>query len=150
MAIFDKILPTSTKSRKRVGRGYSSGKGGHTVGRGSKGQKSRQGGKIPLWFEGGQLPLIKRVPMWRGKGRMSVVRPTAEVRLSDLEKMKSKTVSLATLKEERVIDRRFKKAKIIATGKLKRAVVVEGLALSAKAQEKILEAGGKVVGGGVS
>src|SRR3989344_706766 len=61
------------RGKKRVGRGYGSGKGGHTVGRGAKGNKAR--GKIPLWFEGGQLPLIRRLPFQRGKGKFSPLKP---------------------------------------------------------------------------
>ena len=63
MSLLQKLAKTVTKSNKRVGRGYGSGKGGHTASRGQKGQKSRVGSKIPLWFEGGQLPGVKKYPM---------------------------------------------------------------------------------------
>ena len=63
----DQLPKITTKKKKRLGRGYGSGKGGHTVGRGAKGQKAR--GKVKLGFEGGQLPLIKRLPLKRGKGK---------------------------------------------------------------------------------
>jgi large subunit ribosomal protein L15 len=144
MSLLHELLSTTTKSAKRVGRGIGSGKGGHTSGRGQKGQKSRGGSKIPLWFEGGQLPLIKRLPMLRGKGRLKVVRPTAEVTLGELQLMKSTKIDLDTLKSEKVIDRRFKKAKIIATGKIERKVDLEGLPATASATKAIEAAGGNV------
>jgi large subunit ribosomal protein L15 len=144
MSLLHELLSTTTKSAKRVGRGIGSGKGGHTSGRGQKGQKSRGGSKIPLWFEGGQLPLIKRLPMLRGKGRLKVVRPTAEVTLGELQLMKSTKIDLDTLKSEKVIDRRFKKAKIIATGKIERKVDLEGLPATASATKAIEAAGGTV------
>lgn len=144
MSLLQNLVKTTTKSKKRVGRGIGSGTGGHTATRGSKGQRSRQGANVPLWFEGGQLPLIKRLPMLRGKGRLKVLHPTAEVSLSEIEKMKADTVNLETLKAEKVIDRRFKKAKIISGGKLSRKVTVEGLRVSATAKDAIEKLGGKV------
>ena len=144
MSLLQSLLKTTKKSAKRVGRGYGSGKGGHTSGRGTKGQKSRGGANIPVCFEGGQLPLIKRLPMLRGKGKLKVVRPTATVSLAELETMTAEIATLATLKSEKVIDRRFKKAKIIATGKLSRKVSVEGLKVSKAAQAAIEAAGGSV------
>jgi len=144
MSLLNKLTTTTTKSKKRVGRGYGSAKGGHTSSRGQKGQKSRQGSKIPLWFEGGQLPLIKRLPMLRGKGRLNVVRPTAEVTLSEINSMKADTITLDTLKLEKVIDSRMAKAKVIASGKLDRKVTVEGLKVTKAATEAITAAGGSV------
>jgi large subunit ribosomal protein L15 len=67
MSILSSLTKITTRSKKRLGRGYGSGKGGHTSSRGQKGQKSRVGSKVPLWFEGGALPLSKRIPMWRVK-----------------------------------------------------------------------------------
>ena len=87
MSILHQLSSIVDRSHKRLGRGFGSGKGGHTSSRGSKGQRSRTGSKIPLWFEGGQLPLIKRLPMLRGKYRFKVVRPVVELTLSDLEKL---------------------------------------------------------------
>lgn len=133
------------RKAKRVGRGYGSGVGGHTATRGQKGQKSRTGSKIPLWFEGGQLPLIKRVPMLRGKGRLKVVRPTFEVTLSELNSMKAAEITLDTLKLEKVISPRAKKAKVIATGTLERAVSLKGIKVSAQAKQAIETAGGSVL-----
>lgn len=85
------LLKVKTRSRKRVGRGYGSGKGGHTSGRGQKGQRSRR--TIPWWFEGGQLPLIRRMPFWRGKGRLHSLRPqTTIIKTGDLERLPDKTI----------------------------------------------------------
>ncbi len=144
MSILTKLPPSTTRPQKRVGRGYGSGKGGHTAGRGQKGQLSRQGGHIPLWFEGGQLPLIKRLPMWRGKGQLKPLNPTVEVTLSELNTLEAPVVTLDTLKLARVIDKRAKKAKIIATGTLNRVVTVKGMLASAKARKLIEQAGGTI------
>lgn len=144
MSLLNTLISITSKKSKRVGRGFGSGKGGHTSGRGNKGQLERTGGKVPLWFEGGQLPLIKRMPMWRGKGKFKVVRPTAEVTLGDLEKMKATTITLDTLKLEKVIDSRFKKAKIILKGEINRVIEIDGLPVSKGAQAAIEKAGGTV------
>ena len=144
MSLLNKITPIKQKSHKRVGRGFGSGKGGHTSGRGTKGQGSRGGANIPLWFEGGQLPLIKRLPMLRGKGRFNVVRPTAAVSLTDLDNMRADKITFETLKLEKVVPARAKKAKIIATGKILRSVIVEGVPTSSSAAKQIKEVGGAV------
>ncbi len=144
MSLLHQLIASTDKAQKRVGRGYGSGRGGHTSGRGQKGQKSRRGAKIPLWFEGGQLPLVKRLPMLRGKLRFGVVRPTAEITLRALELMKSDEVTLDTLKAEGLIESGFKKAKIIATGTLSKKITVQGLGVSAKAKKLIEAAGGSV------
>ncbi|MBI4034785.1 MAG: 50S ribosomal protein L15 [Candidatus Chisholmbacteria bacterium] len=67
------LTAVTSRRKKRIGRGYGSGKGGHTVGRGAKGKKAR--GKVPAWFEGGQLPLIRRLPFQRGKSKFSTLKP---------------------------------------------------------------------------
>ncbi len=144
MSKLSQLTSLVARSQKRVGRGIGSGKGGHTVGRGTKGQKSRTGGQTAIWFEGGQLPLIKRLPMWRGKSRFNVVRPVAEVNLSDLNKMTSQTITLDTLKLEKVIDHRFKSAKVVQSGTLKRSVVTKGLKVSKGAEKDITKSGGRV------
>lgn len=143
MSILNNLTRIVNRSSKRIGRGYGSGKGGHTSSRGMKGQKSRVGSKIPLWFEGGQLPLTKRLPMLRGKGRFNVLVPTAEVTLTDIEKMKAKVISLETLKLEKIINARFKKAKLVKTGKLTRKVTVE-IPVSAASKKAVESAGGSV------
>jgi large subunit ribosomal protein L15 len=144
MSLLNKLTSLVDRKQKRVGRGYGSGKGGHTAGRGTKGQLSRSGGKRPIWFEGGQLPMIKRMPMLRGKGRFNVIRSSTTITLADLEKMKAKTISLETLKKEKVIDQKFKKAKIIKKGKLSREVKIKNLPVSKGAKLAIEEAGGSV------
>lgn len=144
MSLLNKLTKSTTSQSKRVGRGYGSGKGGHNSTKGQKGQKSRGGAKIPLWFEGGQLPLIKRLPMLRGKGRLNVVRPTAEITLSEIENMKADTITLDTLKLEKVISPGFKKAKIIASGTLNRKVTVEGIRVTKSAAKAIEAAGGSI------
>jgi large subunit ribosomal protein L15 len=129
---------------KRLGRGPGSGKGKHTVGRGNKGQRARKSGTPPLWFEGGQLPLVKRVPMQRGKGRFNVLFPTAAVSLAEVEKMSADIITLDALKLEGVIDKRFRKAKIITNGSLTRKVTVRGIAVSKTASTIIERAGGTI------
>jgi large subunit ribosomal protein L15 len=144
MSLLKSLKKITSKSKKRIGRGYGSGKGGHTVGKGQKGQTSRVGAKIPVWFEGGQLPIIKRMPMTRGKGRFKVVRPTAEITLNDLQKMDTSIISLETLKLHKVIESAYKKAKIISTGVLNKKVNVKDLKVSKKAREIIEKLGGSV------
>jgi large subunit ribosomal protein L15 len=144
MSLLNSLTSIINTKSKRVGRGAGSGKGFHTAGRGNKGQKARSGGSVPLWFEGGQLPLVKRLPMWRGKGKFNVVRPTAEITLTDLNNMTATSITLETLKLEKVIDGRFKKAKIVKTGKLERKVAVE-IPTTAGAEKEIKKAGGSVI-----
>lgn len=144
MSILSKLTAITTKQAKRRGRGYGSGKGGHTSGRGQKGQSSRQGANVPLWFEGGQLPLIKRLPMWRGKGQLKPLGKTVEVTLAELQSLQLTEVSLDSLKIARVIDKRAKHAKIIATGTISKAITVKGLGITAKARTAIEQAGGTI------
>lgn len=144
MSLLNKLVSITDQPNKRLGRGIGSGKGGHTSSRGQKGQKSRQGAKIPLWFEGGQLPFIKRLPMLRGKHRLNVVRPTAEVTLAEINAMKADTITLDTLKLEKVISSRMNKAKIINSGTLNRKVAVQGVKVTESATKAIVAAGGTV------
>lgn len=144
MSLLNSLTKLTQRPAKRIGRGYGSGVGGHTVGRGQKGQNSRRGHVTPVWFEGGQLPLIKRLPMLRGKGRFNVVRPTAEITLTDLERLAVTSVTLETLKLHKVIEPAFKKAKIIATGALTKKIQVQGVPVS-KGARKIIEALGGTI-----
>jgi large subunit ribosomal protein L15 len=144
MSILQSLISIVTRPNKRVGRGYGSGKGGHTVGRGQKGQTSRRGSKIPLWFEGGQLPGVKKYPMIRGKGRFKVLRQTAVISLSDLEKLPTNEVTLETLKLHKLISPAFKNAKIIKTGELTKKIKVKGIAASAQAAKVIESLGGSL------
>jgi len=132
------------KRNKRLGRGPGSGKGMHTVGRGTKGMGARKSGSVPQWYEGGQLPLIKRMPMTRGKGRLEVLTPSAELSLTALDKMQAEVITLETLKLEQIIDARYKKAKVIGNGKLTRSVTLRGVGATQSARKAIEAAGGKI------
>ena len=131
----------ATKNRKRVGRGIGSGMG-KTSTRGQKGQKSRSGGNVPVGFEGGQMPLQRRLPK---RGFRSLTRPrVAEVRLHELQKMETGDIDLATLKAAGVIRHDAIRAKVIASGSIERAVVLRGIGATAGARAAIEQAGGKV------
>jgi len=131
----------SKKDRKRVGRGIGSGLG-KTGGRGHKGQKSRSGGFHKVGFEGGQMPLQRRLPKRGFASRTS--RYNAEVRLYQLEVLGTDVIDLETLKAQKVIGHDAKKVKIINTGELSRAITVKGLGVTKGAQAAIEAAGGKV------
>ena len=131
----------STKPRRRVGRGIGSGLG-KTAGRGHKGQKARSGGFHKIGFEGGQMPLQRRLPK---RGFVSRSRhDTAEVRLSDLEKLPITDIDLIALKAAGVVPESAKAAKVIRTGKLAKAVKLSGVAVTAGAKAAIEAAGGSV------
>ncbi|NNJ65827.1 MAG: 50S ribosomal protein L15 [Xanthomonadales bacterium] len=131
----------SKKDRKRVGRGIGSGQG-KTAGRGHKGQKSRSGGYHKVGFEGGQMPLQRRLPKRGFNSRLS--RYSAEVRLYQLQAMKADVIDLDVLKAEHVVGHDARKVKVINTGTLERAVTVKGLGVTKGAQAAIEAAGGKV------
>ncbi len=131
----------SKHARKRVGRGVGSGLG-KTAGRGHKGQRSRSGGFHKVGFEGGQMPLQRRLPK-RGFKSMSAG-DTAEVRLSDLEKLTESDVDLLTLKAARVVPQLAKGAKVVLSGKLSRSVNLKGVAATKGAKAAIEAAGGSV------
>jgi large subunit ribosomal protein L15 len=131
----------SKKDRKRVGRGIGSGLG-KTGGRGHKGQKARAGGYHKVGFEGGQMPLQRRLPK-RGFASRTA-RYNDEVALYELQVMKADVIDLAALKAENVIGHETRKVKIINTGELKRAVTVRGLGVTKGAAAAIEAAGGKV------
>jgi large subunit ribosomal protein L15 len=131
----------SKKNRKRVGRGIGSGQG-KTAGRGHKGQKSRSGGYHKVGFEGGQMPLQRRLPKRGFNSRSS--RYSDEVRLYQLQAMKADVIDLDVLKAEHVVGHDARKVKVINTGKLERAVTVKGLGVTKGAQAAIEAAGGKV------
>ena len=133
--------PGSTQSRKRVGRGIGSGLG-KTAGRGHKGLKARSGGKVSPGFEGGQMPLQKRLPKYGFTSRVG--RVTAEVRLSELNRVSADVIDLDALKQADVINNNMMRAKIFLSGELTRAVTVKGLAVTRGARAAIEAAGGKV------
>ncbi|WP_455385192.1 50S ribosomal protein L15 [Acidihalobacter prosperus] len=130
----------SRPDRVRVGRGIGSGLG-KTAGRGHKGQHSRSGGYRKIGFEGGQMPMQRRLPKVGFRSRM--VGDTAEVRLHELAKVEG-VVDLAALIAANIVPQQTKRAKVILSGKLETAVTVRGLALTAGAKAAIEAAGGKV------
>lgn len=135
--------PKSKLVGKRVGRGIGSGLG-KTSGRGHKGQKARAGGYHKIGFEGGQMPLQRRLPK---KGFRSIVsRDTAQVRLHELNKIQADVIDLAVLKQANIVNREAKRAKVFLSGKLDKAVVLRGIAVTNGAGEAITQAGGKVEG----
>ncbi len=131
----------STHSKRRVGRGIGCGLG-KTCGRGHKGQKSRSGGFHKVGFEGGQMPLQRRLPK---RGFVSLTRnDCAQVRLSDLEKMPVDVIDLLALKQAGVVSGIALSAKVIVSGELKRAVKLQGLLLTKGARAAVEAAGGSV------
>jgi len=132
----------ATKNRKRVGRGHGSGSG-KTSGRGHKGQKSRSGGSIPAWFEGGQLPLTRRLPI---KGFTNYTRREYEViNLSDLERSGLEgTVTVAVLRAAGIVTRSKMPVKILGMGEVTKALDLKVNAVSATARKKIEAAGGTI------
>jgi large subunit ribosomal protein L15 len=131
----------SKKNRKRVGRGIGSGDG-KTAGRGHKGQKSRSGGYHKVGFEGGQMPLQRRLPK-RGFASRTA-RYNAEVRLYHIAVMDTDVIDMESLRKAGLVAHDTKKVKIINTGTLERAVTVKGIAVTAGAKAAIEAAGGKV------
>ena len=131
----------SNKARRRVGRGIGSGLG-KTAGRGHKGQKSRSGGFHKVGFEGGQMPLQRRLPK---RGFVSRTRlDVAEVRLSDLAKLPVADIDLLALKAAGVVPSTAKSAKVIKTGKLDKAVKLTGLTATQGARAAIEAVGGSI------
>ncbi|MCC6302701.1 MAG: 50S ribosomal protein L15 [Gammaproteobacteria bacterium] len=136
-----KPAPGAKQVRRRVGRGIGSGLG-KTAGRGHKGQYARAGGYHKLGFEGGQMPLHRRLPKVGFVSRTA--RDRAEVRLSELAKVKADVIDLAALKEANVINGRIERAKVIASGEIGVAVTLRGIAVTKGARAAIEAAGGKI------
>ncbi len=133
--------PGSKPSAKRVGRGIGSGLG-KTCGRGHKGLKSRSGGRVKAGFEGGQMPIQRRVPKFGFTSRKSLV--SAEVRLSELNLVDGDVADLDSLKKAGVIRNTVKFAKVVLSGELGKAVNLKGIKATKGAQAAIEAAGGKV------
>ncbi|MCW5196402.1 50S ribosomal protein L15 [Buchnera aphidicola (Pemphigus obesinymphae)] len=129
------------KKRKRVGRGIGSGLG-KTAGRGHKGQKSRTGGGINRGFEGGQMPLYRRIPKFGFISRKA--RVTKEVRLSELNRFSKKIITLNLLKEHNIIHKNIKFVKIILSGSISSPIKVYGLRVTKGARMVIENCGGKI------
>ena len=132
----------SKHSKKRVGRGIGSGLG-KTAGRGHKGQKSRSGYSSKRGFEGGQMPLQKRLPKFGFYSRVGGV--TVEVRTSELAKLAGDVVNMKTLEEANLIDRSAQRVRIMLSGAVDRRFTVEGIAVTKGAKAAIEASGGKVV-----
>jgi len=130
----------SRKEPKRLGRGHSAGQG-KTSGRGVKGQHARSGGYHKVGFEGGQMPLQRRLPKVGFSSRKS--RYAGELRLGELAKLDGE-VDLLALKAAGLVGQEVKRVKIIASGKIDKAVTVKGLAVTAGARAAIEAAGGKI------
>ena len=133
--------PDSTSGRKRVGRGIGS-TSGKTAGRGHKGQKSRAGGYNKVGFEGGQMPLQRRLPKVGFSSRVS--RVTAEIRLHELADLDTDIIDIETLKSARLVNKNIKHVKIIMSGKLEKSITTKGLTPTKGAKSAIETAGGKV------
>ena len=131
----------SQKDRRRVGRGIGSGLG-KTAGRGHKGQKSRAGGYHKVGFEGGQMPLQRRLPK-RGFKSQSL-KYNAEITLGDLQKLGLDEVDLLSLKQAGLVGDMIKTVKVIKTGELKNKVALKGVGATAGAKAAIVAAGGSV------
>jgi large subunit ribosomal protein L15 len=130
---------------KRIGRGYGSGTGGHTVGRGTKGQKSRSGHKSTVFFEGGNVPFFRRIPKYRGFNQPN--RTEYEpINLITLEKefKASEEVSLESLREKGLVRKRTTHVKILGSGEVSKKLKINGLPISESAREKVLAAGGSI------
>lgn len=133
--------PGSKPAAKRVARGIGSGLG-KTAGRGHKGQKSRSGGKVKPGFEGGQMPLQRRVPKFGFTSRVG--RYVAEVRLHELAKVEADIVDLAALKAANVVSGNTQSAKVMHSGEINKAVTLRGIRVTKGARAAIEAAGGKV------
>ncbi len=131
----------STRDRKRVGRGIGSGLG-KTGGRGHKGQKSRSGGFHKVGFEGGQMPLQRRLPKVGFRSRMAAA--TGEVRLHELAAVDADVVDLKALQAANILPRSVSHAKVIASGKIAKAVRIRGLGVTKGARVAIEAAGGSI------
>ena len=133
--------PGRVKEGKRCGRGIGSGIG-KTGGRGHKGQKARTGGSIRPGFEGGQMPLQKRLPKYGFTSRLAAV--TAEIRLSELNLIEGDVADIEALLKARLINNNISRAKVIASGELKKAITLKGIGATKGSAAAIVAAGGKV------
>ena len=133
--------PGAKTTGKRAGRGIGSGLG-KTGGRGHKGQKSRSGGTVKPGFEGGQMPIQRRLPKFGFTSRKSMV--TDQVTLTEIAKVEGDTVSLDSLKAAGIIKKEIQFVKVVKSGEVSRAVTVSGLKVTKGAREAVEAAGGKV------
>ena len=129
------------RARLRVGRGASAGQG-KTCGRGTKGQRARKGGYHKVGFEGGQMPIQRRMP--KVGFRSAMKRTRAEVRLSELAKVEGALVDLAALIKAHVVPVGTEQAKVVLSGEIKKAVTLKGVKVTKGARAAIEAAGGKI------
>ena len=146
MNLSNLIKAKTTKTSKRVGRGYSSGKGGHTSGRGQKGQKSRKGAKPWAGFEGGQVPLFKKLPMIGGFSRHYILKPST-VNTAIFNDVKEGTEVTPELLVEMGVLKKLPKSgvKILSGDSFKGKITFKGFMFSKKAREEIEKAGSKII-----
>ncbi|NND68776.1 MAG: 50S ribosomal protein L15 [Halioglobus sp.] len=133
--------PGARRKAKRVGRGIGSGNG-KTAGRGHKGQKSRTGGTVRPGFEGGQMPLQKRLPKYGFSSRIS--RTTAQLRLGELGGIEADVIDLEALKAADLVKDNVTRARVFLSGELDKAITLKGIAVTKGAREAIEKAGGKI------
>ena len=133
--------PGSRRPRLRVGRGASAGQG-KTCGRGTKGQRARKGGYHKVGFEGGQMPLQRRMP--KVGFRSALKRSRAEVRLHELAKVEASVVDLEALLKAGVVPEGTERVKVVLAGEIKKAVTLKGVAATRGARAAIEAAGGKI------
>lgn len=133
--------PGAKQAKKRVGRGIGSGLG-KTCGRGHKGQKSRSGGFHKVGFEGGQMPLQRRVPKIGFTSRKA--RFVAQIRLDQLAKVEADIIDILTLVKAGLVPKRAKHIKVIASGKVDRPIILQGIGVSAGARRAIEAVGGRI------
>ena len=144
MSLLQQLQAIKNSGKRRAGRGYGSKLGGHTSGRGQKGQRSRNGGKAPLWFEGGQLPLVKRLPWQRGKGRLKSLTNRQEVQLTDMVKHQLTEVTPQSLLKAGLVNNDQDLIRLIGATKLETAIKVERVETSQPVRQAIEKAGGSV------
>ena len=142
--LLPKIKGKKHKS-KRIGRGYGSGVGGHTTGRGTKGQKSRTGGKVRPGFAGGQNPLYKSLPRYRGLSPAKDITRAVNLGSLDAKYKSGEVVTLTSLKARGLVSSKASSAKILAAGEIKHKLTIKNLPASKTAIAKITKAGGKVI-----
>lgn len=133
--------PYSKKTAVRVGRGIGSGMG-KTCGRGHKGQKSRSGGYTKRGFEGGQMPMQRRLPKFGFTSKKSLLK--SEIRLSDLNNINAEVIDIFALHQANLINSEIKYVKIFASGEVKKPVVIKGIPVTKGAAAAIQAAGGRI------
>ncbi|OGT82492.1 MAG: 50S ribosomal protein L15 [Gammaproteobacteria bacterium RIFCSPLOWO2_02_FULL_52_10] len=131
----------SATGRRRLGRGKGSGLG-KTAGRGHKGQKARAGGFHKIGFEGGQMPLQRRLPKSGFSSRVSIV--TDEIRLHELNGIEAEIIDITALQQAKLIAKHIKFVKVIVSGEIKKPVIIKGLRVSKGARAAITAAGGRI------